>query len=186
VARIERQVSHFPRLFVDGNRMRGGAACTPATGILRAPGELIAPRREVLDLAGISIAVDADDDFGGVAIATFPNSNLLVLGAMIDAVAVGSEEIADITTLDVALGQAVTASADFSGAGEDSLIEAIDAAALGVVQGHSFGLATPGLVFLPAAADNEVFLNVAVAVTEDATVAFTGSVTLVYIDLGAP
>jgi hypothetical protein len=89
-----------------------------------------------------------------------------------------------IENVDIAVGSVVTASTDFSGAGEDDMVEKIDLTAGGVGQGDSLDNGTPALLWVGAAADNEFYLNVAVAISADGSVTFTGYIDVFWLDLG--
>ncbi len=143
-------------------------------------------------LAGKTISMAAASDFGAIQLCDLPNKNLILAGAMIDAAytVAGFATNTGVTT-DWAIGTVTTASVDFSNTGEDNLMEKVDgvgATAAGTVKGHSFDMASPALIFLDAAATNDVFLNASQPVTSGTgVITFTGGfVDIFYHDLGEP
>lgn len=168
-------------LVVDGDFVRNGADVTPGTGVTLET-QCSAVKRAKLKLTNFVVTVDADDDFGSTKLCDLPNSNLLILGAMVDLTAVGAGGFTLEQNLDLAIGTVATASADFSNAGEDNIVAKIDGTAGGVVDGSSISIGA--LVPIAAGASNDVFVNVATGdIATDGTVTLNGFIVIYYIDI---
>ncbi len=170
---------------IDGALYDNGLPTAPeSTGVTLT--DMATPyRRARINLTGVVVPVTAALDFGSVLIATFPNSNILLLGAVMDLAAV--EDGVGITVpeaVDFALGSVPLASVDFSNGGEQDVIAEGDVSAAGVMEGVSSD--TEDSQFLAAAADNEIYVNVQATISTDGDVTLDGFVDLVYVDLGAP
>jgi hypothetical protein len=175
----------LPNLEVDGARLGSGRAVTAnAAGGVRLEDRSLAVRRARFRLDSLSVAMEADDDFGSVKLCDLPDGNLIIVGALVDLVAVGVDgSAAGLDSIDVAVGTAPVASTTFANAGEDDIVPKLDADAGGVIQGGPTG--TEALGFLAASSDS-VYLNVVDVITADGAIEFTGWVELLYIDLGDP
>lgn len=171
-----------------GSTVAEAAAVTPNTAGGVALTEQVKPPKEaVLTLTDAEIEVAAADDFGNLLLLTLPNTNIRVLGVVVDlAVALDGFASDVATTLDMAVGTVLTASTDFSNAGEDNLCQKIDgvgAGTPGTVKGASDS--TIADVELTAAADNKIYLNAACPVTADTgTLTLNGTVKVLYEDRG--
>ncbi len=157
-----------------------------------AKGECLTIRREILTLTALRVDVTAANDFGGTLVATFPDSNLLILGFKADlAVTVDGTGIATAATIDVALGNiastGITAAALDDGDEYIDEYSAIGAGVTGTADAHSNDNATPAIVFYDAgAAADEVWINVEATLSADGWADFTGTIEVFYIDLGEP
>jgi len=143
-------------------------------------------QKAVLGLSGLVVDIAAADDFGGLQIATFPDTNMLIAGFMIDAVATLSGTLV-ATNLTVGLGSATAAATPLATTAIDYMeaVAATGAAQTATIKGHSFDNTTPALVFKDAASTNKLFVNAAITTTPAATLTFTsGGVTMFYYDLG--
>lgn len=148
----------------------------------------LAARKMKLILDAVEVAVADGDDFGSSALATLPDSNLLVLGveAVLDFTKDGTGYVA-ATDLDIAIGTAAASNTTLS-AGMVNLLakQDVDADSLTPsLAAHSLA-ASPTLLGILDAADNQVFLNVSgpTETSQSATLTAEGSVTITYIDLG--
>lgn len=160
---------------------------TPETGVDAAQ-SMHWPAKLVLTLDAVQVPIAAADDFGSALLATFPETNLLITATVADLTFEVAGLTSDVaTTVDMAIGTVATASADFSNAGEDDLMPKFDgvgAGATGSLQGAASSSTVN--VYLEAAADNEVYLNVASPVaTGEGTITVSGTITLFVLDLGA-
>lgn len=157
-------------------------AGTPGTGVVAIKGARSVTRL-TLDLTNVAVAVDADDDFGGTLLLTLPNTPVRILGVLVDLVATAAGGFSTLANLDVAVGTVVTASADFSNAGEDNLVAKIDGTSGGVVAGGG-AVPSSGHLDVAAAADNEIWVNVATGnIATDGTVTLNGTVTLLLLEV---
>lgn len=176
----QRQKVILDNAVLDGMSMRAVTGTTPSASVVAA-GRYPIPRVEVLTLTAKSISVAAADDFGSAKLCDFPAEKTILLAAVIDLVATGGGAVVTITDVDVALGTVATTSTGFTNAGEDDIVEKIDVAALGVTQGNSI----PSLMPKVLAASAALYLNIATGnIASPGTVSFTGTVTLIYLDLG--
>ncbi len=166
---------------------------TPANSI---PMEnaLLGIARYRFKLAGKTLSMAAANDFGALQLVdNLPVKNFLIVGALFDLVySVAGFAVNQGDAMDFALGTVTTASAAFSNAGEDDLIEKVDgvgAGASGTAIGHFFDLTSPAVIFKDAGANNDLFLNASSAVTSGTGVITfaTGSIVdLFAIDLDEP
>lgn len=173
-----------PNLEIDGAKALDQLDFTAATGasIERKFGVL---RVAEITLSSFVVSMTAANDFGGTKICDLPNTNLLVMGVMVDlAVTVAGLATNTAASLDVAIGTVTTASVDFSNAGEDNLVAKIDgvgATATGTVEGHSGALTS---VLVTAGASNALYLNASSPVTTGTgTATFSGTIRVFYFDL---
>lgn len=157
-------------------------------GVTLKEGVLI-PKRVTMQLAAVVLSMTAAQDFGSLKLCDLPTTNLRFKGAFVDL----SITVAGLTTntavsVDVALGTVATASAAFSNAGEQNLIQKIDGVggtATGTVKGASATEGTPVTQVELAAGAKAVYLNASSPVTSGTgTVTITGTVEFVYEDLG--
>jgi hypothetical protein len=157
---------------------------TVGTGITSANQPLMI-RRERITLASYLAAITAALDYSSHELLTFANSNVIILGTVVNVVGVpDGVGVTTIANVDIAVGSVATTSTDFSGAGEDDMVEKIDLTAGGVGQGDSLDNATPALLWVGAGASNKVFLNQAVTIGADGSVTYTGYIDVFYADLG--
>lgn len=138
---------------------------------------------ERLTLTDVQVDIAAADDYGSVKLVDLPDSNVLILGAIMNCTAVADgTAITDVTTVDYAIGTAALASTDFSGSGEKDICPEKDVAASGVSQNATTGTEANNLV---AKGTNAVYLNAQAAISADGWVQFTGTIDLIFVDLGA-
>lgn len=139
---------------------------------------------ERLTLAATPITIDEANDYGSVKLVDLPDSNILILGAIVDIVCtVDGTVITDPEDLDYAIGTVAITSTDFSNAGEDDITPEANVAAAGVMQ-----LATNSTTvnkFLAKGATNKAFLNIQAAIATTAIQTFAGTIDLIYVDLGS-
>lgn len=145
-------------------------------------------QRQQLRLTAFPITVAAASDFGSGKICDLPNTNLLLLGVVVDLTTTLTGFTSNAgSAVDLALGTVATASTGFTNAGEDDICQKIDGAGAGspgTVKGASD--ATVGNQFLVAAA-RSLFVNIADPVTAaTGTVTLSGTIELVYGLLGEP
>lgn len=167
-------------------RLLNGAAGTKAAPAALALNERLNPyRRTRINFTNLVVSVTAALDYGSALLFTYPNSNVLFLGAVVDLTAVeDGTGITDVTAVDFALGTVPLASTTFANAGEQDMVAEGDVAAGGRMEGvTSDSLDTK---MLAAAADNEVYINVQATISADGSVTLSGYVDVVYLDLGAP
>jgi hypothetical protein len=145
-------------------------------------------QRVRLNLAGKTISVAAADDFGSLKICDLPTSNLLMLGVNVNLNTTQSGFTSNNgTAIDCALGTVATASADFSNAGEDSLMEKVDGTGTTAGSVRGAGMSDGGLAAVKLAAGaKSVYLNIADPCTGAAvlTLGADSWVDLWYADLG--
>jgi len=177
-----RQRTLMPNLVLPADQL--GQAPTMASGITNEAQPLVI-RRERIVLDGVTVAITAALDYVAQELLTLANTNAIIFGTVVNLVGVGDGTGVDtIENVDIAVGTVATTSTDFSNAGEDNLCEKIDLTAAGVGQGDSLDNTTPALVFVGAAADNKIYLNMACAITADGSVTFTGTIDVFWADLG--
>lgn len=177
----QKQRTTLEHAFIDNAELRMGLSVTPGTGVIA---EYAANpyRRARLKLTGFVVSVTAANDYGGTKLCDLPNSNLMILGAIVDLQATAGGGFSTLANLDLAIGTVTTASAAFSNAGEDNIVPKIDSSAGGVVDGASGS--TEVNVFL-AAGTNALFVNVATGnIATDGTVTLDGYIDVIYLDLG--
>jgi hypothetical protein len=171
-----------------GSVVEEAAAVTPNTAGLVALTEQAQPiKRAILTLTAAELEMISTENYGDLLLATFANTNILILGAVVDlAVTMAGFATDVLTSLDIAIGTVPTASTDFSNASEDDLCQKIDgvgAGATGTVKGAV--AAAIGVVAKTAAADNKVYLNGSSPVTTGTAVAtVTGTVEILYVERG--
>jgi hypothetical protein len=161
---------------------RGASVAVPASGSIRHEQGGIVVRREVFELANVSIEVAAADDYGSVKIADVPEGRLIVFGGMVDLTVENVSGVSTLEDVDVAIGYRATSSTDFSGLGEQAIVAKIDANSAGVVQG---GIEPGESPSYRLASSDGIYLNVSVALGADGELAASGSVEMIYLDLGA-
>jgi hypothetical protein len=143
------------------------------------------------DLTGVVISLTAANDYGGTKIADAANTNMLIAGGIIDAVATMAGFTANVGTgVTFGLGSAVASNATLASTMQDyvPVTSATGAAATATLKAHSFdiGGGGPALIFLDAhATNNDLFLNAACPVaTGTGTLTFTsGFASLFFFDL---
>jgi hypothetical protein len=142
-----------------------------------------------LQLDAVKFTVAGASDFGSVELCTFPDRNLIVIGAEINLSIVkggAATGIVAATDLDIALGTAAASSTTLSGAMLNILPKQdVDADSLTVTsQAHSLA-ATPVLTGILDAVDNKMYFNVAIPglITVDDTLTLTGTIDLFVFDL---
>lgn len=176
-----RQKKRFHSIALEEHDVAMGGVPVAGTGVTVEKGARSVQRMR-LRVDGLVVNVDADDDFGSHLLATLPNADLMILGCIVSLTAVAGGGFSTLANLDVAVGTVATASTDFSNANEDDLVAKIDGTAGGVVAGGGT-IPSSNVVHLAAAADNEVYLNLATgAIATDGTVTLTGFVDVLYID----
>lgn len=140
-------------------------------------------QRSRFKLTGMVAAVLAANDYGSVKLCDLPNTQILVLGVIVDLSAAVAGTGSSLANVDLAVGTVATASAAFSNAGEKNLCPKIDCTAQGVIDGASGSTETN--VLIAAGASNAVYLNVATGnITTDGSVTLDGFVDIIYLDIG--
>lgn len=162
----------------------GSVASDLATGVERTR-QQTPVRRERLTLTAVEIEVASGDDFGSIKLLDLPDSNIIFLGAVLDlSVAIAGAASNVATTLDMALGSTAADNATLATTMLDLVpkIDGVGAGTPGVVDGASTATEAP---LLKASGTKEVYLNAAIPVTTGTgTLTVTGTIDLVYIDLG--
>ena len=174
----------YLRIDDDGALIRQGLAATPntAAGVALAK-QARSYRVDKLTLTGVEIEIDEANDYGSVKLVDLPDSNILILGAIVDLVCtVDGTVITDPEDIDYAIGTLALTSIDFSNSGEKDITPEADVAAAGVMQLASSG--TEANLF-KAKGTNAVYLNIQAAIATTAIQSFAGSIDLLYVDLGA-
>ena len=162
-----------------------GLSATPnAAGLVTGAKFMRACQVEKLTLAATPIEIDETNDYGSVKLVDLPDSNIMILGVIVDLVCtVDGTVITDPEDIDFAIGTVAITSTDFSNAGEDDLTPEADVAALGVMQLASD--ANTYNVLVAKGATNKVFLNIQATIATTAIQTFAGSIDLIYVDLGS-
>lgn len=174
----------YLRIDDDGALLRQGLASVPnAAAGVSADKQARAFRVEKLALADVEIEIDEANDYGSVKLVDLPDSNIVILGAIVDLVCtVDGVVITDPEDIDYAIGTVAITSVDFSNAGEDNLTPEADVAAAGVMQLASD--TNTNNVFV-GKGTNAVYLNIQSAIVTTATQSFSGSIDLIFVDLGS-
>jgi hypothetical protein len=171
-------------VIVDNTLISNGQRTSPTASITVAEkGSVI--HRSVLSLAAKSVSVLAANDYGSTKLVDLPNTNILIVGCIVDLTATltGGCLTAGAATVDVAIGTVATTTTAFSNAGEKNLCPKIDMSAGGVAQGANTASETN--VLIAAGASNAIYLNVGEVISPpDGTVVFSGLITILYVDLG--
>ena len=142
--------------------------------------------KAVFGLKGVIIPVTAAHDYGGIQIASLPNTNMLISGFMVDAVGTLTTGLVS-TTLAFGLGSAINGATPLATTAIDYMdsTAATGASNTATMKGHTFDNASPALVFKDAASNLGLFFNITIACSADSTLTFTsGGVTMFYHDLG--
>lgn len=171
--------------FIEGSYPVGVAAPVVVPAVARRARPLCSAN---VDLTGVVVSLTAANDYGGAQLLTFANTNMLIVGAIIDAVATMAGFASNVGTgVTFGLGSATASNATLSSTMQDYLnvTTATGAGATATLKGHSFDNGSPALTFLDAAAANKLFLNAACPVTSGTgTLTFTsGFCELFYFDL---
>ncbi len=180
------------------------SAATNATAIALEPGTAVAGsaaesvatieqqkvQKATLTLTALVMNVTAALDYGSVAFADLPDSNLLLLGCEADIVVTkgnASTGIEAAVDLDMAIGTVAASNVTLASTMEDILDKLdIDADSLTPdFNGHSSAATTMPLL-IQDGATNKLFINcgLPVGITVDDTLTMTGTVTIFYIELG--
>ena len=163
---------------------------TAGTGVAVSEAAPLAVQRVTLTLTNALITVLDADDFGSLAIWTFPDRNLHVLNAEVN-LSIVKDGVGFISTtdLDIALGTAAASNTTLAttmlnvlpkqDANADALTVTVAASTFTAV-GTAAGLAVPD------AANNILYLNASAPteISEDGTLTVTGTIDLYFIDLG--
>jgi len=189
------QKNNQPHLFMGGiqgsDLLAGGAAEANTAGLVTLKSDdVLTPRKMVLQLTDAVLTHTEALDYSSLKLCDMPDSNLLFLAAEVDLECVkgettnGLEAATDIT---LALGSAAASNATLSSTMQDIIeldtLTATDASP--AWQAHSADQSTIPMPYQIAdAATNAVYLNLAAATTADDTLTVTGTVTLIYVDLG--
>lgn len=132
----------------------------------------------------VDVAIPQANPYGNVKLGDLPATNVIILGAIIDIAVTGSNLTPD-ADLSLALGTVATASADFSNAGEDNLIEGV-APSSGDVKSASGTDGGISNVLVPAGTAG-LYLNIGANPAPTgggtATVTTGGTIRVFYIDL---
>ena len=169
---------------VDGALHDNGDAVTPntAAGVTRTS-LARPPRVERMTLTDVEVDIAEADDFGSVKLCDLPAGTCAVLGLNADLVVTGDAVITDVTAIDYAFGSVAISSTDFSNAGEDDLTAEGNVAAMGVINARTTAALSPPIYY--DAGSNAVYLNLQATIATDATVTVSGTVDLIYVDLGS-
>ena len=183
------QKFHQKALFAAGIASAASSVIVPGTGVSKRFDDLKSVRHVRLELSGFVIAVDEADDFGGTALCTLPDSNLVLLGAECDLTVVKggiTSGIVAATDITMGIGTAVASNATLSSTMQDVLnVTSLTTDALSVAfDKHSNDNTSPALLFLDDAAAPQLFLNATAAITVSDTLTVSGSVDLYFIETG--
>jgi hypothetical protein len=179
------QISRFPS-------QRDGHTQYPsleagASGIDIVPMQVVKARVKLED---IELTVAASDDFGSVKLCTLPDTNLYIMGMEVNLAVVKAgttNGIVAATDLDFGIGSAAASASTLATTMIDYLEKSdVNDDALAVsYQAHTQGQSTASFPKKVAdAADNELYLNLACAITADDSVTLNGWVDIFYVDLG--
>lgn len=162
----------------------------PGTGVVSIQDQMVTVRRARLTLSGLSVAVTAAADYGGTKLLDLPDSNIVILGADVNLTATKggtTNGIVAATDVNIGVGTATASNATLSSTMQNLVnVFAVTTDALEVaVDRHSADNSSPAPLVLPNGASNALFLNVAAAITANDTIAFSGTIDLFYVDLGA-
>jgi len=189
------QKNNQPHLFMGGiegsDLLCGGMAdANIAGGVTLKSDTAHAPRKVVLQLTNAVITHTEALDYSSLKLCDMPDSNILYLAAEVDLECVKgltTNGLVATTDITLALGSAAASNSTLSSTMQDILeLDALTPTdASPAWQAHSMDQVTIPLPYEVAdAATNAVYLNLAAATTADDTLTVTGTVTLIYIDLG--
>lgn len=122
---------------------------------------------EIIDLSAVaSLALTSSVKFAGYAALTFPNANLLLHSAHLKGGFVIDTAGQVASNYKIALGSAVTATATFTNAAENSYMTTrtpTGAAVTGTIDFSTVGESSPVGTYIKAGASNQMFINVGFA-----------------------
>lgn len=170
----------------DGVSLKASGA--PAT--VKIDDKMHTVRRVRLTMSSFVIAIAEADDYGGTKLCDLPDSNLAILGAEMAFEAVKGEETGGLvaaTDIVLGLGTAVASASTLATTMQDVIN--LDASYTGsdaspAVAKASNENTTPAVLFLDDASTNALYLNLTAAITTDDTLTCTGTVDILYVDLG--
>jgi hypothetical protein len=178
------QRQFFRNLRVSGPN--GDSLLRPGLGVTGGTGTSIERNARVMchervNLALVSaLAITNAQKYNSFLALTFPNTNILLLGARLQlaiAISTTSGGTANVgTDFHFALGTVATASAAFSNAGEKAYLDsktASGAAQALTLNANTVDNASPAVSFIAAGAANKIYLNVGTAATVDSSHAQT-------------
>lgn len=166
---------------IDGQDLHASLSVTPSTGAVLIP-QFQQLRRARLKLTSFAIAVAAADDFGSLKLCDLPNSQLLVVGAIVDLDATVTGTGSSLAAVDLAIGTVATASTNFANAGEKNVVDKLDCTSGGVIDGAA---ATAINLLIAAGASNALYVNVATGnISTAGVVTLNGYIDIIYVDLG--
>jgi len=168
-----------------------GSLPVAVTGSLDAESDRVrAPRRIVLNITAGVLAVADADDFGSLEMLELPTNPIALLSCNADLVLTkdGVGYLA-ATDLSVAIGTEAATAADLTTTPEESnVVDPVSLTASALApdfEAHSASNASPAPLILPAGAKS-LFLNASgsTETSEDASLTVSGTVELIWVDLG--
>jgi len=147
-------------------------------------------RKVTIQLAAASVAIAESEDYGSILLVDLPDTNMRVYSVEIDLELVKAETengLIDTTDLTVGLGSAAASNATLSGTMIDrqevTALTATDASP--AWQDHSAANGTLAVPYeIADAATSKIYLNAAASIAADDTFTATGTITIIYLDLG--
>lgn len=147
-------------------------------------------QKVTLTLTALVLNVAAANDYGSVAFADLPDSNLLFLGCEVDLVLTKGNESTGLEAtvdLDMAVGTVAASNTTLASTMEDILdkLDVDEDSLTPQLQGHSSAATTMPLL-IQDGGTNKLFLNcgLPVGIAVDDTLTMTGTIVLYYIELG--
>jgi hypothetical protein len=138
-------------------------------------------KKLTVTLAADTLSMTAANDYGGLQLSDDLPAAYRIVATKLALTFTHSDLAGDASTVDVAVGTVVTASTDFSNAGEDDLRGKIDAT--GTTTGTVTGAAAVGAAEVPGVT-TDLFLNASSPVTSGTGVlTLTGTVEVWYVPL---
>lgn len=184
-AQKNRQTQLFPNEVVSKSGVSGGNAIRPATNVVKGDDRVRFVRTARFFLENVVVSVLAANDYGGTAILTLPDSNLVVIGAVVNVEltkdGTGIQTATDVTA---ALGTAVASGTGLTGEESNLISSSLTADENPAIwKDHTNNQTTPALAFVKQSATS-IFLNAAATITADGSLTANGYVDLYYIDTG--
>lgn len=182
MATVDKQVSEFPSLVVDGGALvKSGLTTTPntAAGVTRDKHAGVL-RKERFNLTDFVVAVLEANDYGGTKLCDLPVSSVLILGANVNLVATGTGGVDTLANIDLAIGSLVAAATPLATTSIDT-VPKLDSSAGGVIRGTN--VATESSRH-EAQGTASLFVNISDVISVDGTVVLNGTIDLWYLDLG--
>lgn len=179
----ERNRVEFPEAMINNRLVRMGAAPT-LNSVSGMTSEKLSRSSfvERVHLEAVSVAITAALDYASLKLFDLPNSNLTIVGAVIDIGTVaGTGGVSDPNTIDFALGTVAITSTNFSNSGEQDIVPEGDVSSL-KMKGSTTG--TEDHLFIAEGASNAVYLNLQDTIGSDGTIVLTGKIDVIYDDIG--